>query len=141
MGIGLVPASRRRRRFCHSAFSIYLAWAMMLTAVTTAAALYDWGWHDSSGIWAVIVIITMVLVTAVVITYRRDVGFTLTVVWSLVMIGLNHSDNTGMVMVTGVGTLVLLSWLAYAKRLPEIIAQKTRDADSQTTFTMAKPKR
>ncbi|XGB42752.1 MAG: hypothetical protein LVS60_02645 [Nodosilinea sp. LVE1205-7] len=44
--IGLVPASQRRQRFCHGAFSIYLAWTTVLTFITLAATLYSWGWRD-----------------------------------------------------------------------------------------------
>lgn len=138
LGIGLVPASRRRRRFCHTAFSAYLAWAMVLTSTTVAAALYSWGWQDPSGIWSIILITAMVLVTLVVIAQRRDVVFTLTVVWSFLMMALGHSGNTRIVITAVVGSVFLLVWLDMKKRPPQNILDTIQNSDRNTTFTTFK---
>ena len=138
LGIGLVPASRRRRRFCHSAFSAYLAWTMVLTPITVAAALYSWGWQDPSGIWSIVLIIAMVLVTAVVIAQRRDVVFTLTVVWSFLMMALGHSGSTRIMITAVVGSVLLLVWLEIKKRPPQNILDTVQNLDRKTTITTFK---
>lgn len=135
LGIGLVFASRRRRRFCHPAFSAYLAWSTVLCCLTVAASLYGWGWRDRTDIGAVLAMVAMVLISLRVISQHRDGVFTLTIVASLVMIGLNHPSSSRIVITAVLGAVGLLGCLGVSKRPVGLMPAAGQGSEESTSLS------
>lgn len=110
--------SRRRRWMAHIPFSLYLGWISVATVVNVASALYAsaWGgWGMSSVTWTVVMIAVAALIGAAVIYSRRDVAFTLVLVWAFVAIAVRQSDISAVRWAALAMAGLLLIGLAVAK--------------------------
>ncbi|MGB3199578.1 MAG: tryptophan-rich sensory protein, partial [Nodosilinea sp.] len=117
LNIGRERVSRQRRWMAHIPFSLYLGWISVATVVNIASALYAsaWGgWGISSATWTVVMIVVAALIGAAVIYTRRDLAFTLVLVWALVAIAVRQSDIPAVQWVALIMAGLLLIWLAVA---------------------------
>lgn len=75
-------------------FSVYLGWLTIATIANIAVALTAANW-DGLGIaaetWAILILATAVLITLLVIATRKDVAYSLVVIWALVGIAVNQT--------------------------------------------------
>jgi hypothetical protein len=75
-------------------FSVYLGWITVATIANATAVLVDIGWAGfglSEAFWAVAVIIAGTIITCLIILTRRDVGYSLVVIWAFLGIYLKRS--------------------------------------------------
>ncbi len=75
-------------------FSVYLGWITVATIANVTAFLVDIGWGGfglSEAFWATLVIIVGALITIAIIITRKDIGFSLVVIWAFFGIYLKRS--------------------------------------------------
>jgi len=111
LDIGRANVSLKERLAVYLPFSVYLGWISIATIANVAAALTAIGW-DGWGIepstWAVVIIYFALLLTAAVLATRRDITFSLVVVWALVGIVANRSGYPSIVLASEVGIALIL---------------------------------
>ncbi|MDH5634856.1 MAG: hypothetical protein OEY30_03410, partial [Candidatus Bathyarchaeota archaeon] len=66
------------------------------------------GWDLGNITWAVLVIIVALIITLTVIITRRDVAYSLVIVWALVGIIVQQVENQSVVMTAGTSVAIIL---------------------------------
>ncbi len=98
LGINRVKVSRAEKLAAHLPFSIYLGWITVAT-VANITSLLDYLQWNGFGIPPVTwmwIILGAVLVIAVLMNFtRRDVGYTLVILWAVAGIALKHAATAG----------------------------------------------
>jgi benzodiazapine receptor len=115
LGIGKVSATRRERVFVHLPFSVYLGWITVATIANVASALVSIQWDGfglANDVWAVLVIAVALLITLAVIATRKDVAYSLVLVWALVGIAVNQSAYQNIVLAVAASAVIILVALA-----------------------------
>ncbi|MGD9130042.1 MAG: tryptophan-rich sensory protein [Candidatus Bathyarchaeota archaeon] len=111
LDIGKATVSLKERVCVHLPFSVYLGWISIATIANVSVALTAAGW-DGWGIadatWAVAIIAVALVLTLAVLATRRDVAFSLVVVWALVGILSKQSDFQNIVLAAEVGIAIIL---------------------------------
>ena len=77
--------STKQRWFVRSTFSIYLGWISVATIANVTAVLVDinWtGWGLTPQIWTVIVLTVATVLAAIFLLQRRDILYSLVIVWA-----------------------------------------------------------
>lgn len=98
-------------------FSVYLGWITVATIANVTALLVtlEWGGFGLSAVfWTVFVIVAAVVVTLLVIFIRKDLGYSLVVVWALLGIVLKRSalgDAPSVTVAAAVGMGLILLFL------------------------------
>jgi benzodiazapine receptor len=99
------------RIFVQLPFSVYLGWITVATIANVAVALTAANW-DRFGIaastWAALVISVALLITLIVIVTRRDVAYSLVIIWALYGIMSKQSGNQTVFWATGISIIVIL---------------------------------
>jgi hypothetical protein len=109
IGRGGVPLAER---ICvQLPFSVYLGWITVASIANVAVALTAANW-DRFGIaastWAALAIAVALLITLMVIITRRDVAYSLVIIWALYGIMSKQSGNQTVYWVTGISIIVIL---------------------------------
>jgi len=95
LDIGRATVSLKEMALVHLPFSVYLGWISIATIANVSVALTAVGW-DGWGIpdatWAVVIIAVALVLTLAMLATRKDVAFSLVVVWALVGILSKQSD-------------------------------------------------
>jgi len=92
-------------------FSVYLGWITVASIANVAAAAVS---LDLNGLglgevtWAVLVIVIALLITLAVIVTRRDIAYSLVIIWALVGIALKQNSYQSIVWSAGVSAVVIL---------------------------------
>jgi len=111
LDIGRATVSLKERICVHLPFSVYLGWISIATIANVSVALTAAGW-DGWGIadatWAVAIIAVALVLTLAVLATRRDVAFSLVVVWALVGILSKQSDFQNIVLAAEVCIAIIL---------------------------------
>jgi len=111
LDIGRAAVSLKERICVHLPFSVYLGWISIATIANVSVALTAAGW-DGWGIadatWAVAIIAVALVLTLAVLAARRDVAFSLVVVWALVGIRSKQSDFQNIVLAAEVCIAIIL---------------------------------
>jgi benzodiazapine receptor len=111
LGIGKTSVTLKERLFVHLPFSVYLGWITVASIANVASALVSIQW-DGFGLanetWAVLVIAVAVLITLVVIATRKDVAYSLVLVWALVGIAVNQSDYRDIVTAATASVIIII---------------------------------
>ncbi|MBT0158408.1 tryptophan-rich sensory protein [Candidatus Bathyarchaeota archaeon A05DMB-2] len=108
-----VPA--RERLAVHLPFSVYLGWITIAAIANVAAALVAVNWDGfglSAETWAVAIIIIASIITLVVTLTRRDVAYSLVVIWALAGIAVKQSASHNIVTTAEAGIAVIAVALA-----------------------------
>jgi benzodiazapine receptor len=111
LGIGKSSVSRAEKFCVHLPFSIYLGWITVASLANVAAALVSVGWDGfglSAETWAIVAMSVALVVTLVVIVARRDVAFSLVVMWALAGIAVKQNNYANIVVVAEVGITVIV---------------------------------
>lgn len=102
LGIIDTDSSRTAKLFTQIPLSIYFGWITFATVANAAAYLVanDWdglGLVYTSAQWTIIIIAATVLITALVVSTRRNIWFGAVVMWGLlgVVLNLNSTDAYG----------------------------------------------
>lgn len=87
----------------HLPFSVYLGWITIASIANVSVYFVSVGWDGfgiSAGTWAAQILIVALLITVLVLATRRDVAYSLVIIWALVGIAVNQSGNEIMVNLT-----------------------------------------
>jgi len=99
----------------HVPFSVYLGWITVATIANVAVALTAAGW-DGGGVqpvmWAVIVTAMAVLIALIAIMIRKDVAYSLVIVWALAGIMSKQIANQNIVLTAQAGIAIILVSIA-----------------------------
>jgi benzodiazapine receptor len=115
LGIGKSEVSWKEKISVHLPFSVYLGWITIASIANVAAALVSIEWNGfglANETWAVLVIAVALLITLAVIATRKDIAYSLVIVWALVGIAVNQSAYQNIVIAAEVSAIVILVALA-----------------------------
>ncbi|UCC58414.1 MAG: tryptophan-rich sensory protein [Candidatus Bathyarchaeum sp.] len=115
LNIGKVKVSLKERLAVHLPFSVYLGWISIATIANVSVALTVIGW-DGWGIepvtWAVAIIAIALLLSMVILATRKDIAYSLVVIWALAGIMAKQIDYQNIVLATEVSIAILLIAIA-----------------------------
>jgi hypothetical protein len=114
-GIGKTSVTLKERAFVHLPFSVYLSWIAVASIAKVASALVSIQWDGfglASDTWAVLVIAVALLITLAVIATRKDVAYSLVLVWALIGIAVNQSAYQNITMAATISSVIILVALA-----------------------------
>ncbi|MGV9171424.1 MAG: hypothetical protein ACOC44_04995 [Promethearchaeia archaeon] len=83
--IGQEKVPRKEKFFVHVPFSVYLGWISIATIANVTALLVDINWDRfglSEVFWTDFVIIIAILLAALILYTRKDIGYAAVVVWA-----------------------------------------------------------
>lgn len=92
-------------------FSVYLGWITVATVANVTSVLYDlkWGgWGIGPEAWAALMIAAATLICLGVITTRRDVGYSLVLVWAFAGIAVKQMERSQLVGVAAIAMAVVI---------------------------------
>ena len=95
--IGKEKIPRKERLFVQIPISVYLGWITVATIANITAFLVTINWDGfgiSEVIWAMFVIIAALAITLIMLITRKDVAYSLVVVWALLGIYIKRTDIT-----------------------------------------------
>jgi hypothetical protein len=104
-------------------FSVYLGWITVATVANLTDVLYYLNWNAlgiAPEIWMTIVLAAVLAITALVIFTRRDVAYTLVILWALAGIGLKFAAVPAVAIPTWItfGLVALALIVAFLRRRP-----------------------
>ncbi len=111
LDIGRSDAPRGERLYVHLPFSVYLGWITVAPIANVSAALVSLGWGGlglGEATWAVLVIAVAVLITLAVVATRRDIAYSLVIVWALAGIAVKQAAVQPVFLSSVVGAVVVL---------------------------------
>ncbi len=99
-------------------FSIYLGWITVATVANACIVLYDAGWSGfgiSAEIWATLLVVVGLAITAFISFKMGDGAYGLVIVWAYIGIVVQQSDALLVAVAAGIGAAVaaLLVVIAY----------------------------
>jgi translocator protein len=115
LGIGKSSRSRTEKLCVHLPFRVYLGWITVASIANVAAALVSVGWDGcglSAETWAIAAMIIALIVTLAIIIARKDIAYSLVIVWALAGIAAKQSMDSNIVNTTGIATAIILIALA-----------------------------
>ena len=115
LGIGKTSVTLKERLFVHLPFSVYLGWITVASIANVSSALVSIQWDGfglAGDLWAVLVIAVALLITLVVIATRKDIAYSLVLVWALIGIAVNQSAYQNIVMAAEASAIIIIVALA-----------------------------
>lgn len=115
LNIGKADVSIKEKICVHLPFSVYLGWITVASIANVAVALTFINWNAfgiDPAIWASLVIAVALLSTLTVIVTRRDIGYSLVIIWALGGIMAKQSNNQIVLWTTIVSIVAILITLA-----------------------------
>jgi hypothetical protein len=123
--IGLESVTSGEKWAVQIPFSIYLGWISVATIANVTQLLYylDWGgWGIAPEVWAVIMLAAGVIISALMSLTRRDIAYSLVLVWAYIGIAQKQSETalvaTSALIATGLILLVLIVEVVRKYRSP-----------------------
>ncbi len=110
LNIGKATVKISEKIAVHLPFSVYLGWITIASIADVAVTLtaYNWsGFGISPEVWTIIVAAVALTLTMLVLGTRKDVAYALVVIWAFVGIGVNHSTNQTVVVLTEIGSILV----------------------------------
>jgi benzodiazapine receptor len=111
LGIGKTKASLKENLLVRLPFSVYLGWITIATIANVSAALVSVSW-DGFGLspqtWAILVLAVAVVITLAVIVTRKDVAYSLVVIWALAGIAVKQSLYPDIVLTAEVAIAIVV---------------------------------
>jgi hypothetical protein len=111
LNIGRSIVSMGERLCVHVPFSVYLGWITVATIANVTAFLVSINW-DGLGIselnWTIIIIAVGTLLTILMLALRKDIAFSLVVLWAFFGIWMKQSDTTIDVNITTTITIAMI---------------------------------
>ncbi len=95
-------------------FSVYLGWITIASIANVATTLVSLNWGGLgliAEIWATLIVVLVLIITTFVIVTRKDIAYTLVIIWALIGIGINHSSNQRVFFLTEVSALIVATFL------------------------------
>jgi translocator protein len=94
LGIGKEIVKPVERWLVNLPFSIYLGWITVAAIANAAQLLYSLNWNGfgiAAEVWTVIMLVAAVMISALVSFTRRDVGYSLVLVWAFTGIAVKQA--------------------------------------------------
>ena len=111
LNIGKSEVSLREKLAVHVPFSVYLGWITIASIANVSVFLVSVNW-DGFGIsaetWATLIIIVALIITVLVLATRKDIAYSLVVIWALVGIAVKQSGNQNIVTLTEASAIIVL---------------------------------
>lgn len=110
LGVGKANVPLGERLAVHLPFSVYLGWITVASIADVAATLVSYGWDGfglSPEVWAIVVVAVALIITLLMLAARKDIAYSLVIIWALVGIGVNHNANQAVVTLTEVGAAIV----------------------------------
>ena len=115
LNIGKSAVSLREKLAVHMPFSVYLGWITIASIANVSVFLVSENW-DGFGIsaetWATLIIIVALIITILVLATRKDIAYSLVIIWALVGIAVKQSGNQNIVTLTEASAIIVLIALA-----------------------------
>ena len=115
LNIGKSAVSLREKLAVHVPFSIYLGWITIASIANVSVFLVSENW-DGFGIgaetWATLIIVVALILTVLVLATRKDIAYSLVIIWALVGIAVKQSGNQNIVTLTEASAIIVLVALA-----------------------------
>ena len=123
LDIGKSAATIREKIAFHLPFSVYLGWITIATIANISVALVSARW-DGFGVnpqtWASVVVIVALIITLLVLASRRDVAYSLVIIWALIGISVNQSANQLIVLLTQVSAAIVAIAIVVVTLIPRL---------------------
>jgi benzodiazapine receptor len=110
LGVGKSKVTMSEKLAIHLPFSVYLGWITVASIANVAATLVSLNWDDfgiSPEIWATLVVAVALIITILMLITRKDVAYSLVIIWALVGIGVKQSGNQTIVLLTEVTAVIV----------------------------------
>lgn len=115
LDIGRVNVAFKEKVCVNLPFSVYLGWITVASIANVAAALIFVGW-EGGGIepvtWATLVIVVALLITLIVIMTRKDIAYSLVIVWALLGIMTKQIESQTIVLTVEASIAIILVAIA-----------------------------
>lgn len=111
LGIGKTKTPLKERLLVHVPFSVYLGWITIASIANVASALVSVGWGGfglSAETWAIAVLALALIIALAMILTRRDIAYTLVIVWALAGIAINQTAYPNIVLTAEVAIAVIV---------------------------------
>lgn len=118
-------------------FRIYLGWITVATVanITSVLDYLNWdGFGIAPEIWMLIVLAAVLVIAALVSLTRRDVAYTLVILWALVGIAVKHSEVTLISTATLVTAALVAGVLIYSLMRPKNGPDKANEKEKQSLY-------
>jgi len=109
--VGKGKVSLKEKLSVHVPFSVYLGWITIAAIANVASALVavNWdGWGLGAVTWAVLLIVIALIVTLMVIVTRKDVAYSLVILWALVGIVAKQGAYSDIVLAAEVSAIIIV---------------------------------
>lgn len=130
LGIGKTKAPLIEKLLIQMPFSVYLGWITIATIANVSAALVSLNWGGlgiNADTWAVIVLLVALVVALTVIFTRRDIAYSLVIIWALTGIAINQSNYPNIVLTIEVAVAIIIVGL-----IGSLIASRLRQRRTTT---------
>ena len=134
LNIGKAKVSLKEKLLVHLPFSVYLGWITIAAIANVASALVSANWGGfglSPETWAVTVLIIALVITLAVIVKRRDIAYSLVIVWALGGIAVKQNTSQNVVTTAEIAIGVILFVLALAIAIYRLRYKKTEHEQFQ----------
>ncbi len=118
LNIGRTAVNATTRWLVHLPFSVYLGWITVATVANATTVLYIANWDGfglSAEVWALVMLVAGGLIASAMIATRRDVAYTLVILWAYVGIVVKQARAPEVAL--GAGVIAGLVALALAAAL------------------------
>jgi hypothetical protein len=118
LDIGRSKVSRKERLCVHLPFSVYLGWITIASIADVAAALtaINWnGWGIDAVTWAILVIIIALIVDLTIVIKRRDIAYSLVIIWALAGIIVKQAETQSIVITASISAIIIVVALILMK--------------------------
>jgi hypothetical protein len=124
LNIGRSIVSKAEQLCVHVPFSVYLGWITVATIANVTAFLVSVNW-DGLGIsdlnWAIIIIAVGTLLTILMLALRKDIAFSLVVLWAYLGIWMKRMTQPNTAIDVNVATTVSIAMILIAIGLLAVI--------------------
>ena len=115
LGVGKTPVRITERICVHLPFSVYMGWITVASLANIAVALTASGWNGfgiDPSVGAVIAVAIILIATLVVIETRKDIAYSLVIIWALFGVMTKQSANHTALWATSIGITIIIVALA-----------------------------
>jgi benzodiazapine receptor len=117
--IGVAPVKTAEKWLVNVPFSIYLGWISVATIANASQFLFylNWnGWGIGPQAWAILMILAATFIGLLMVLLRRDIAYTLVLVWALAGIGVKHlaEPAVAVIAVAWFAALLLIVMIIFA---------------------------
>jgi translocator protein len=110
LGVGKSKVGLDDRLAVHLPFSVYLGWITVASIANVATTLVSLNW-DGGGIgpetWAILVVATASVITGLMLITRKDIAYSLVIIWALVGIAVKQNGNQTIVLLTEINAVIV----------------------------------